>query len=103
MTHSPSIVIVEWRGNLLGTKTALISLLLSLLLGLNVGADQEIRLNLEENGGLFLPNGFEAQALINQLDGQVRHIAVNDNGDVYVKLRQAYEEYGNAVLRDTDG
>ena len=103
MTHSPSIVIVEWRGNLFGTKTALISLLLSLLLGLNVGADQEIRLNLEENGGLFLPNGFEAQALINQLDGQVRHIAVNDNGDVYVKLRQAYEEYGNAVLRDTDG
>ena len=103
MTYSRSSVPLERRGILPDSKILLISLLLSLLLGLSGGAEQEIRLDLEENGGLFLPEGFEAQALINRLDGQVRHIAVNDNGDVYVKLREAYEEYGNAVLRDTDG
>lgn len=66
-------------------------------------APPEIRLDLEENGGLVLPDGFEAMAVINRLDGQARHIAVNDNGDIYVKLRRPDKKGGNAVLRDTDG
>lgn len=64
---------------------------------------EEIRLDLEENGGLFLPDGFEAVAVVNRLDGQARHIAVNENGDIYVKLRRPDKKGGNAVLRDTDG
>ena len=63
----------------------------------------EIRLDLEKDGGLVLPNGFEAVAVINRLDGQARHIAVSDNGDIYVKLRRPGKDGGNAVLRDTDG
>ncbi len=63
----------------------------------------EIRLDSEENGGLFLPDGFEAVAVVNQLKGQARHIAVNENGDIYVKLRTAVKKHGNAVLRDSDG
>lgn len=65
--------------------------------------EQGIRLDLEPNGGLHLPDGFEAIAVINQLEGKARHIAVNDNGDIYVKLRQPDEDGGNAALRDTDG
>lgn len=63
----------------------------------------EIRLDLEKNGGLLLPEGFEAIAVTNRLEGQARHIAVNDNGDIYVKLKRPDKKGGNAVLRDTDG
>lgn len=61
------------------------------------------RIDLEENGGLFLPEGFEATAVVNQLKGQARHIAVNNNGDIYVKLRSPHDNGGNAVLRDING
>ena len=36
------------------------------------------------------------------LKGKARHIAVNDNGDIYVKLRHGEDNHGNAVLRDTN-
>ena len=65
--------------------------------------EDEIHLELEENGGLFLPGGFEAKALVNRLGGKARHIAVRDNGDVFVKLRRGHNGFGNAVLRDTSG
>ena len=65
--------------------------------------ETEIRLDLEPNGGLFVPDGFEAVAVVNSLKGEARHIAVNDNGDIYVKLRRGDKGKGNAVLRDTDG
>ena len=101
--HSQLIRPLTQRGHFRATKTLLVSLMLCLLTSPSEGADQEVRLDLETNGGLFLPEGFEAEALVSQLDGQARHIAVDNNGDVYVKLREAYEEHGNAVLRDTDG
>jgi len=41
-----------------------------------------------DNGGLFLPEGFEAVVVADSL-GSARHLAVNHNGDVYVKLRYA--------------
>ena len=63
----------------------------------------EIHLELEENGGLFLPQGFKATAVINQLKGKARQIAVRDNGDIFVKLRYPDKKGGNAVLRDTSG
>lgn len=54
------------------------------------------------NGGLYLPNGFEAVVVVDSLKGRARHIAVNDNGDIYVKARFP-KEGGNIALRDTTG
>lgn len=55
-----------------------------------------------DNGGLSLPAGFEAVVVIDSLAGKARQLAVNNNGDIYVKLRFADEQGGNAALRDTD-
>ena len=56
-----------------------------------------------DNGGLFLPGGFEALVVADSV-GRARHIAVNDNGDIYVKLRSSAEgEPGNVALRDING
>ena len=52
------------------------------------------------NGGLFLPGNFEAVVVADSI-GPARHIAVNDNGDIYVKLRYSKKgEGGNVALRD---
>ncbi|MCB0668798.1 MAG: c-type cytochrome [Saprospiraceae bacterium] len=56
-----------------------------------------------DNGGLFLPGGFEAMVVVDSIKGRARHLAVNSNGDIYVKLRFADTIGGNAALRDTDG
>jgi glucose/arabinose dehydrogenase/cytochrome c553 len=58
-----------------------------------------------DNGGLFLPDGFKALVVVDSLKGQARHIAVNSNGDIYVKARNHYSNggYGNIALRDTNG
>ncbi|MEX2369762.1 MAG: c-type cytochrome [Bacteroidales bacterium] len=55
-----------------------------------------------DNGGLFLPDGFEALVVADST-GRARHIAVNDNGDIYVKLRYHGDRSGggNLALRDT--
>src|SRR6185437_3692435 len=55
------------------------------------------------NGGLILPGGFEAVVVVDSLKGAARHLAVNSNGDIYVKLRFPSAEGGNAALRDEDG
>ena len=54
------------------------------------------------NGGLELPGDFEAVVVIDSLDGAARHLVVNSNGDIYVKLRFPSPLGGNAALRDTD-
>jgi len=56
------------------------------------------------NGGLFLPDQFEALVVADSI-GSARHIAVNSNGDIYVKL--TYNEKmngsgGTVGLRDID-
>ncbi len=56
----------------------------------------------EKNGGLILPEGFEAVVVVDSLPGGARHLTVNDNGDIYVKLRLPTDEGGNAALRDVD-
>src|SRR5437773_11248089 len=54
------------------------------------------------NGGLFLPGNFEAVVVADSI-GPARHIAVNDNGDIYVKLRYSKKgEGGNVALRDVN-
>src|SRR5947208_1103689 len=54
------------------------------------------------NGGLFLLGNFEALVVCDSI-GPARHLAVNDNGDIYVKL--TYNDAmdgagGTAGLRD---
>lgn len=53
------------------------------------------------NGGLLLPDGFEAVVVIDSL-GPARHLVVNDNGDIYVKLRSVSEDGGLVALRDAN-
>ena len=54
-----------------------------------------------DNGGLFLPGGFKAVVVADSV-GRARHLAVNKNGDVYVKLRIPKGNQGSVALRDTD-
>src|SRR5450432_76621 len=56
------------------------------------------------NGGLILPGNFEAVVVADSI-GRARHITVNDNGDVYVKLtyNDAMHGSGGTVgLRDNN-
>ncbi len=54
-----------------------------------------------DNGGLFLPDGFEALVVVDSV-GKGRHLAVAPTGDIFMKLRNVTEEGGNVVLRDTN-
>ena len=52
-----------------------------------------------DNGGLFLPDKFEAVVVVDSI-GRARHMAVNKNGDIYVKLTNAKQDAGIVALRD---
>ncbi|MCK0159216.1 c-type cytochrome [Allomuricauda sp. F6463D] len=54
-----------------------------------------------DNGGLFLPDKFEAMVVVDSI-GNARHMAVNDNGDIYVKLTNAKQDSGNVAIRDVN-
>ncbi|MDN5210821.1 PQQ-dependent sugar dehydrogenase [Fulvivirgaceae bacterium BMA12] len=77
--------------------------ILTLLLSIGFMQCHEIRLppGDPDNGGLFFPEGFEAVVVADSL-GLARHLAVNDNGDIYVKLRMSNPEGENVAMRDTD-
>ncbi len=51
---------------------------------------------------ILLPGGFESTIVVDSL-GPARHLTVNDNGDIYVKLRQSRPDGSNVALRDEDG
>jgi glucose/arabinose dehydrogenase len=55
----------------------------------------------EPNGGLILPDGFEALVVADSV-GLTRHLAVNANGDIYMKLRIPTGDSGNIAIRDTN-
>lgn len=55
-----------------------------------------------DNGKLVLPDGFEAVVVVDSV-GRARHIAVNENGDIYMKLRGVTPSGGSVALRDTTG
>jgi glucose/arabinose dehydrogenase len=55
-----------------------------------------------ETGGLQLPAGFKATIVATKL-GKARHIAINSNGDIYVKLERLKDGKGILRLRDTNG
>jgi glucose/arabinose dehydrogenase len=54
------------------------------------------------NGGLILPVGFCALVVADETGG-ARHLAVANNGDVYVALRTNDKPSGVVALRDTNG
>src|SRR6056297_3682629 len=56
----------------------------------------------EIDTALVLPKGFKAYIFADNL-GRARHITVNDNGDVYVALRELKNGKGIVALRDRDG
>ncbi|MEX1212345.1 MAG: c-type cytochrome [Balneolaceae bacterium] len=56
-----------------------------------------------DDAGLVLADGFDALVVADSV-GRGRHIAVNANGDIYMKLRTPNEDgHGLAALRDEDG
>lgn len=55
----------------------------------------------ENNGGLTLPDGFRASVVADSI-GYARHITVDDDGDIYVVLREPQNGKGIAALRDQD-
>ena len=55
------------------------------------------------NGGLFLPDDFEAIVVVDSIEEKARHIAVTENGTIYVNLRFSKSGKSVAVLKDTDG
>jgi len=56
----------------------------------------------DQDAGIRVPEGFDAKVFAEGV-GRARHIAVRDNGDVYVALRTPAEGGGIAALRDRDG
>ncbi|MCX8473583.1 MAG: PQQ-dependent sugar dehydrogenase [Sediminibacterium sp.] len=54
-----------------------------------------------DNGGLILPEGFAALVVADSV-GLTRHLAIRDNGDIYIKLRYTTGNQGNMALRDTN-
>jgi glucose/arabinose dehydrogenase/mono/diheme cytochrome c family protein len=53
-----------------------------------------------DNGGLVVPDGFDVVVVADSI-GSARHMAVNSNGDIYVKLRGGKPK-GIVGLRDTN-
>ena len=83
--------------------TPILMLLFTVLFFLQCKTKKELPPGDADNGGLFLPGNFEAVVVADSI-GPARHIAVNDNGDIYVKLRYYKPgEGGNVALRDSTG
>ncbi len=55
------------------------------------------------NGGLFLPDGFEAVVVVDSTEGKVRHMAVSEDGYLYAKLRNSSADGSIAVMQDSNG
>jgi len=67
------------------------------------GACEKLPSGDPDNGGLYLPEKFEAVVVIDSLEGRARHIVVRENGDLFVKLRFPGDKGGCMVLRDRNG
>lgn len=51
---------------------------------------------------MYLPDGFGAVVVIDSI-GPSRHLAVKENGDIYVKLKITSDAPGSVALRDENG
>ncbi len=81
---------------MLRTTALVISLLLFIVFSCanNQASKKKVRIS--------LPEGFKAILVADNL-GKCRHLAVNSNGDIYVKLERLKDGKGMLRLRDTDG
>lgn len=67
------------------------------------GSDDDQDLSFDpNNGGITLPQGFQAVVVAEDV-GSARHVAVNENGDIYLALDEETSGGGIAALRDTNG
>lgn len=82
--------------------SAVANILLVVLLLCSCEPNVELPPSDPDNGGLFLPGGFEALTVTDSL-GKTRHIAVSGNGDIYAQLMFADDGKGTIALRDRDG
>ncbi|MEM6376933.1 MAG: PQQ-dependent sugar dehydrogenase [Bacteroidota bacterium] len=57
---------------------------------------------IEVDASIKLPDGFKAAVVADSV-GRARHLAVRDNGDIYVQLFRTKDNPGLVALRDTDG
>jgi glucose/arabinose dehydrogenase len=75
------------------------------LVGAAFGQTDQLGLNeatpVDEDAGIRVPEGFDAKVFAEGV-GRARHIAVRDNGDVFVALRLPMEGSGIVALRDED-
>ncbi|NBC65249.1 MAG: sorbosone dehydrogenase [Bacteroidetes bacterium] len=55
-----------------------------------------------DNGGITLPDGFQAVVVADSI-GSARQMTVDEDGDIYVALSNDHNGNGIAALRDTDG
>jgi glucose/arabinose dehydrogenase/mono/diheme cytochrome c family protein len=86
-----------------GFILSIFSLIAICLLFAGCGSVVELPESDADNGGLFLPGGFEALVVADST-GRARHLAVTGDGDIYVKLSSSDQERGgNLALRDTTG
>ncbi|WP_138429712.1 PQQ-dependent sugar dehydrogenase [Fodinibius saliphilus] len=53
----------------------------------------------DDNGGINLPDGFKATVVTDSI-GQARHITVDENGNIYVALREPHNGNGIVALAD---
>lgn len=83
----------------------IVLLFLTAFAGCSQAFNEEDTKNSEPNGNnadLDLPPGFEAVVVAEDL-GTGRHLAVRDNGDVYMQLRSSHDKGSTVAMRDTDG
>jgi glucose/arabinose dehydrogenase len=72
-----------------------------LLAGCSGEKTQQIKFDADpENAGISLPEGFGAIVVADNL-GRARHLAVHENGNIYVMLQRYENNFGMVALKDT--
>jgi len=92
--------LIDYRNPVVRTGTVLLLIVLVIISCSKIS--RTLPAGSPDNGGLFLPVNFEALVVVDSI-GKARHLAVNDNGDIYVKLtfNRAMKGSGGTVgLRD---
>lgn len=86
----------------------LLLLCVTLMMGCSSSSDESTTSSIEnmnfseDNGGITLPDGFQAVVVAENV-GSARQMTVDEDGDIYVALSNANNGNGIAALRDTDG
>jgi len=76
--------------------------ILSVILLVQCGEKDKLPKGDTDNGGLFLPDDFEAVVVVDSIEEKARHITVSEKGDIFVNLRFSKKGKSVAILRDTN-